>query len=623
MTAGKGTYTFKWTSPAEEVFVTGSFDNWTKSAKLVKAADGTHLDSVEVPLDKVTYKFVVDGTWTVDPKQRVEKDASGNDNNYLTLEDISPNEEPTFHAPEPIPDTAAHDNDVSPFLHSVGPTSTTAALAAAVPLEPKAERALEPEPESVAVPDAKAEEPEEPVVATISSVGPEATTAALAAQVPLEENVKEEPTVATISSVGPEATTAALAAEVPLEEKLKEEPIVPEATKALAAPEDLPTPDPKTVPGFLPDTVDAEEPTFSVNPFPASETAGNPIHLEPNEPVPVPTGSVTDNVKLDEESYNHPDASNLGVGATATAALAAVTGAITSAVGSVTGGSGEHGTTGGGITEAIKNLIPESALPIIMRKPEEDHTTATTETVPPVVTESQTKAEVEPEASAYPEAVEHKKEVEEQLIEKTVLAAPEPVITEAKSAEVPEIVRESQVEASAPFEASASPIAVEAKKEIEAELKSEVKPTEPIAEVPTSKPSEPEAVPAIVVASIEKAGTSTEAAANPVAVEAKTAVESEISKGETKPEPLEPPKTEEPSTVEKAAETATTTAEKATETAAATAEKVADKVAPEDTKTTEAKPAKQASTASPKDDKEIKKKRRISGWFKKLTAKLK
>ncbi|KAK6526387.1 hypothetical protein TWF694_004984 [Orbilia ellipsospora] len=562
--SGQGTYTFKWSQPAQEVFVTGSFDNWTKSQKLEELADKTHSATVSLPLgDKITYKYVVDGNWTFDSSQRVEKDSSGNDNNYLLPEDINPHEEPIISVPVvPVPDTV--DESVTPFVSSVGPMSTTAALAAEVPLEPKAEK--EPEPE------VQAEKVEEPT---------------------------EAPIVATVSTVGPEATTAALAAEVPLEEKAAEPPIVPEAIKAVV-PEDLPTPDPKAVPGFLPDTADEE---VGVHPLPASETPGNPIHLEPNEPVPpVTSASITDNVHLDEEHYNHPDASNLGVGATATAALAAVTGAITSAVASS--------------AETAKNLIPESVLPIISKAEPEDHTTATTEVVPPVVIESQTKAEVEPEASANPVAVEAKKEVEEELVEKTELAAPVVVESKPVHAEVPEVVRESQVAAEAPLEASASPVAVEAKKEIEAELIAEVKPAEPIAEVPTSNPSEPEAVPAVVVASIEKAGEPSEAVASPVVVEQKAAVEEAIKAQETKPETIEPPTKEEP-------KEEPTAVEKVTETAAATADKVADKVEPTAPAEGSNGATAAAGTTSPSKDKEEKKKRRVSAFFRRIANKLK
>lgn len=106
--------------------------------------------------------------------------------------------------------------------------------------------------------------------------------------------------------------------------------------------------------------------------------------------------------------------------------------------------------------------------------------------------ESQEKAEVEPEASAIPEVVEQKKEVEEEL--KTEV----PVIPETETSKVdsnttvggimaaagiasasgepneetfvPEIVRDSQKVAQVAPEASAVEAAVEAKKEVEQEL---------------------------------------------------------------------------------------------------------------------------------------------------------
>ncbi|KAK7398243.1 Cruciform DNA binding protein, partial [Neonectria punicea] len=34
-----GSFTFKWEHPAEEVYVTGTFDSWTKSVKLEKQGD--------------------------------------------------------------------------------------------------------------------------------------------------------------------------------------------------------------------------------------------------------------------------------------------------------------------------------------------------------------------------------------------------------------------------------------------------------------------------------------------------------------------------------------------------------------------------------------------------------
>lgn len=65
--------------------------------------------------------------------------------------------------------------------------------------------------------------------------------------------------------------------------------------------------------GVSPQT-ETEEQVFSVSPLPASETATNPIDLQPGEPVPIiGSASVESNVKLDEDSYEKADASNFGI----------------------------------------------------------------------------------------------------------------------------------------------------------------------------------------------------------------------------------------------------------------------------------------------------------------------
>ncbi|KAF3903212.1 hypothetical protein ABW20_dc0102503 [Dactylellina cionopaga] len=90
MIARRGTYTFRWTAPAHEVFVTGAFDDWTKSIKLAKAANGTYSASLVFPLEigHVTYMYVVDGTWVANPTERVERDNFGNENNYFLPDDL-------------------------------------------------------------------------------------------------------------------------------------------------------------------------------------------------------------------------------------------------------------------------------------------------------------------------------------------------------------------------------------------------------------------------------------------------------------------------------------------------------------------------------------------------------
>ncbi|KAF4550349.1 Glycogen recognition site of AMP-activated protein kinase-like protein [Elsinoe fawcettii] len=102
-------YNFRWPHAANEVYVTGTFDDWSKSQKLEKTANGfeKNVDLSKVD-EKIYYKFVVDGNWTTDHTAPSETDHEGNVNNVLTPEHI---------------------------LSSVAPSSTTAALAGQVPLE--------------------------------------------------------------------------------------------------------------------------------------------------------------------------------------------------------------------------------------------------------------------------------------------------------------------------------------------------------------------------------------------------------------------------------------------------------------------------------------------------------
>ncbi|KAG8624975.1 hypothetical protein KVT40_006726 [Elsinoe batatas] len=104
-----GSYNFKWPHDGSEVYVTGTFDDWSKSQKLEKTSKGFEKDVTLKNVDeKIYYKFVVDGNWTTDQTAPSETDHEGNVNNVLTPEHI---------------------------LSSVAPTSTTAALAGSVPLE--------------------------------------------------------------------------------------------------------------------------------------------------------------------------------------------------------------------------------------------------------------------------------------------------------------------------------------------------------------------------------------------------------------------------------------------------------------------------------------------------------
>ncbi|KAJ5941041.1 hypothetical protein N7516_001209 [Penicillium verrucosum] len=112
-----GTFTFQWPYNASEVFVTGNFDDWGKTVKLDRVGDIFIKEVTISPVQKVHYKFVVDGIWTTDPNVREENDGHNNINNVLLPEEIK-------------------DADFAPTMSGVTPDSTTAALAANVPKEP-------------------------------------------------------------------------------------------------------------------------------------------------------------------------------------------------------------------------------------------------------------------------------------------------------------------------------------------------------------------------------------------------------------------------------------------------------------------------------------------------------
>ncbi|KAJ5648299.1 Immunoglobulin E-set [Penicillium lividum] len=128
-----GTYTFQWPSPANEVFVTGTFDDWGKTVKLDRVGD-IFAKEVSLPIgEKIYYKFVVDGIWTTDKRTREENDGSNNLNNVLLPEEIQPRTQTQTQ-------TKTSQNQATPTIPTtamsgVTPDSTTAVLAANVPKE--------------------------------------------------------------------------------------------------------------------------------------------------------------------------------------------------------------------------------------------------------------------------------------------------------------------------------------------------------------------------------------------------------------------------------------------------------------------------------------------------------
>ncbi|KAI4712318.1 hypothetical protein J4E85_006561 [Alternaria conjuncta] len=502
-----GKYTFTWEHSANEVYVTGTFDDWRKTVKL-ENEDGIFKKTVELPKTHTQYKFVVNGNWCTNDSARKEDDGHGIINNVLLPEDIV-DEEPV--------------NTMS----SAAPESTTAALAGAVPKESEK--------------DAKSNSP-------VPGAFPET---------PYAETPGSEPQT---FNVAPIPATSGLGNPI----KLAPGEPVPEASTLTD----------NTVDSTVKHDKEPEQEAsaFGIAPIPATAGAGNPIHLAPGEKVPdastLTSNTVDSTVKTDPSSYEKSDA---------LPPLAFTPQA-------------ERDAKGGmfGIPPVMGNMIPESSLPMGADAKVEEDTGVTIQSsaphsttadlaaqvpleprgVPETVTESQQEAHVDPEASANPEAVMDKKEMEQELKE-TVSEAPaasgdaglsdtakaaaataaagatagaglftaavysakekaaeatgmnEPSTSTAD--EVPSIVAESQNTAHAEPEAAASPEAVAEKSAMEQELLSEVPKTNE-----TGLPAPAIAIPAVVSESQKEAHASPEAASSPEVVAEKTAMESEL-----------------------------------------------------------------------------------------------
>lgn len=110
---------------ANDVHVTGTFDDWSKSEQLNKVGDIWEKEvQLSVADKKILYKFVVDDIWTIDTTAPQEDDGHGNLNNVLHPEQIKTK-------PAVVPEAVTSS--------SAAPESTTAALAGAVPLESRKE----------------------------------------------------------------------------------------------------------------------------------------------------------------------------------------------------------------------------------------------------------------------------------------------------------------------------------------------------------------------------------------------------------------------------------------------------------------------------------------------------
>ncbi|KAL8775046.1 MAG: hypothetical protein Q9209_000525 [Squamulea sp. 1 TL-2023] len=239
--------------PAGEVYVTGTFDDWAKSVKLDKEGGG-FAKRVQLPLgQKISYKFVVDGTWCTSAEEPEETDQGGNVNNILTPDRIS----------------SSADNMSSIFTSGVTSESTTAKLAGEVPKEPSKESSnAATGPQTAPSSDVPGTFPETPAnEASGFSVNPIPASSGYGNPINLQPGEKvPDPRTFTSNTVSSSA---------------KDDPSLEKS--------------------------DESKKTFGVAPLPATGGFGNPMKLEPGEKVPHPSeytsNTIDTHVTTDKESY--------------------------------------------------------------------------------------------------------------------------------------------------------------------------------------------------------------------------------------------------------------------------------------------------------------------------------
>lgn len=399
---------------ANDVHVTGTFDDWSKSEQLLKVGETWEKDVQLADAEKkILYKFVVNDNWVIDPNAPQEDDGQGNLNNVLYPDQI-------VKKSSGVPATLT--------TSSAAPDSTTAALAGAVPLEPTKEGKRA------------------PIIPSFLD-SPMFSIAGLPGTFP--ETPQQEPDSLSVNPL-PATSGDANPITVPAGDKLPPSSDITASaidSKVTTSKEDY-------------EKAGQQEPdAFSVNPIPASAGPGNPVDLPAGAPIPdaglVTANSVQSTVTTSKEDYEKAGSSIPFIGG----ALAGVGAA----------GLGAAALTSSGKKE---NLIPESSLPLganagntldagptissaapasttadlAGKVPLEERKEATivhgnretTETVPEVVKESIAEAHTSPEATTSAEAVKEKSQVEQELLKKVPSwEAPAPAAAASTSSAAP------------------------------------------------------------------------------------------------------------------------------------------------------------------------------------------
>jgi 5'-AMP-activated protein kinase, regulatory beta subunit len=75
---------FSWAHGGDEVYITGSFNNWSAKIPMHRSHDDFSL-ILDVPAGAHQYKFIVDGDWRYAPDQATVADSHGVVNNTITV----------------------------------------------------------------------------------------------------------------------------------------------------------------------------------------------------------------------------------------------------------------------------------------------------------------------------------------------------------------------------------------------------------------------------------------------------------------------------------------------------------------------------------------------------------
>ncbi|PHH80100.1 hypothetical protein CDD82_1978 [Ophiocordyceps australis] len=278
-------YTFTWEHEAEEAYVTGTFDNWSKSVKLEKHngvfQKTVHLEHVS---NKIYYKFVVDNSWTINQSSPHEPDTEGNVNNYLTPQDLA---------------------QPSPFISSVSPDATTVAMAGKKNKQKK--QAAKMSQDSLSAPA----EATAAAAAAAAMAGSSAAPAASHASKEGTSTPSDVPGGFPVTPANEDKTfgvsplPAAPGAVNPIQLAPGEK--IPDSVKSQGLNDNVKLDKDSYEKS---DALPSGDKTLGVSPLPAAPGAVNPINLAPGEKIPDSARSqgINDNVKLDKDSYEKSDA---------------------------------------------------------------------------------------------------------------------------------------------------------------------------------------------------------------------------------------------------------------------------------------------------------------------------